>query len=288
MNLEREHRQKVVEYYNITQWFYKHFWHGKSGGLHYGLWTKDVKNRQQAIIKENEVLANLAEVKINDLVLDVGCGIGGSGVWLAKKKDAEVVGLNIVHKQLTIGEKLRNKNNLLKQKLDFVEADFQELPFVSDVFDVFWCLESIEHATNIERFIQEAHRVLKPGGRMVVAATFLGRENLSDEEKRQMAVGGGVAGCFNDFRTAEAVSKIMQNKGFADVRNLEFTKYVMRSAREMTAMCKLGLPVAKVLSALHITSPLLIPNNEWGIYQEGLFRSGTTSYNVLVAGKPCN
>lgn len=288
MNAEREHREKVVKYYETAQPYYERFWSGKSLGLHYGLWTEGVINRQQALIKENEVLADLAKVKQGDLVLDAGCGVGGSGIWLAKERGAKVLGLNIVNKQLTIGKNLAKKRNLLESSLLFAVGDYQTLPVKSDALDVFWSLESIEHSTNIEEFTKEAFRVLKPGGRMVIAGTFTGRKELSDEEKRQMEVGLSVAGCFTDFRIAKDVCNVAKNVGFVNVENIDQTEAVMRSSREMTNMCKWGLSVAKALAAIHAASPLLILNNQWGLYQEGLFRSGATSYNILVAEKPSN
>lgn len=285
VNPELEHRRKVIGYYNVTQRFYELLWHGKALGLHYGLWTGNVSNRKEAILKENEVLANYANIKAGSLVLDAGCGIGGSGIWLAKERNAQVISLNLVNKQLTRGKELVGKKGL-SQKVDFVEGDYQKLPFENDAFDVFWSLESIEHATDIDSLIREAFKVVKPGGKIVIAATFLGERKISDEERRQMEVGQAAAGCFNDFRTADAVSKVLKQIGFMCVKNLDVTEWVMKSAEHMAKMCRLGLPVAKRLAAHHLVSPILIANNQWGIYQEGLFKSGATSYNILLAEKP--
>lgn len=285
MNVEQEHRTKIQKYYTITQPFYEHFWHGKALGLHYGFWTDGVKNRKEAITKENEILADLAGVKKSDLVLDAGCGIGGSGIWLVENRGANIVGLDIVDKQLVRGRDLVRKRNLAR-KTDFVKGDFQGLPFKDEVFDVFWSLESIEHVTNLKDFMQEAFRVLKPGGKIIIAGTFLGDRAISSEEKRQMGVGQSAAGCFNDFRTAQANVEIMREVRFVNLQNLDKTAWVMKSSGQMTKMCRWGLPIAKTLSALHAVSPILVLNNQWGTYQEGLFRSGATSYNILLANKP--
>lgn len=284
MRTEAEHRTRITDYYNAAQVFYEHMWYGKSLGLHYGFWT-GVSSRHQAITRENEVLANLVGVKAGDKVLDAGSGVEGSGIWLAKKRGAEVVGVNIVHNQLKIGKTLGEKNNVASQ-LAFVEGDFQELPFQENSFDVVWSLESIEHATDTQGFIEEAFRVLKPGGKIVIAATFKGRETLSEEETKQIQVGADAAGCFKDFQTAQQAAKLMQIAGFEEINNLDKTNDVMNSSREMAIMCRLGLPGARIAAALHLTSPILVLNNQWGTYQEGLFQSGATSYNVLVAEKP--
>jgi cyclopropane fatty-acyl-phospholipid synthase-like methyltransferase len=286
INSELEHRSKIQKYYTTAQPYYEHFWHGKALGLHYGFWINNVSSKTEAITKENEYLANLSDVKQNDLILDAGCGIGGSSIWLAKEKEAEVVGLNIVDRQLTTGKDLVNKRSL-GQKVDFVKGDYQILPFKDNAFDVFWSLESIEHATNLNDFMKEAFRVLKPGGKIIIAATFLGDgKEITVEEKRQMDVGKAVAGTFNDFRSAKENAHVMNDVGFVDVQNFDKTAWVMKSAELMTKMSKWGLPVAKALAAIHAVSPVLILNNQWGTYQEGLFKSGATSYNILLGSKP--
>lgn len=285
-NLEQQHKEKIINYYRIAQPFYRYFWHGKANGLHYGFWTEGITKRKEAITKENEVLADLAGIKSGDLVLDAGCGIGGSGIWLAEERRADVVGLNIVEKQLMMGEKLVKKRHL-SGKASFVKGDYEALAFKDGSFDVFWSLESIEHATNLPKFMSEAFRVLKPGGRIIIAGTFLGNIQPNEEQKKQMLVGQEVAGCFNDFRTANENAQLMEKAGFINVQNLNKTEWVMQSAEQMAKMCrKLGVPAAKVLSPLHKNFQLILKNNLWGTYQEGLFRSGVTSYNILVATKP--
>jgi tocopherol O-methyltransferase len=286
MGTEQEHREMIQKYYTVAQPYYRFLWHRDSLGLHYGFWEDGVKNKTEAITKENEVLADLAGIKQGDLVLDAGCGIGGSGIWLAKERGTNVVGLNIVDRQLIRGRDLVEERDL-EQKIDFIKGDYQNLPFKTSSFDVFWAVESVEHATNLERFTGEAFRVLKPGGKIIIAATFLGnKKEVSSEEARKMLVGREVAGCFNDFRSAEQNVKIMKTAGFTDVQNLDKTDWIMKSARKMTRMCRLGLPVAKILSPIHNNFRIIAKNNEWGTYQEELFKSRVTSYNILLARKP--
>ena len=74
--------------------------------------------------------------------------------------------------------------------------------------------------------------------------------------------------------------------GFIDLNVQDKTLAVMPSSRQMTNLCRLGLPVARVLAGLHLVSQIMVLNNQWGTYQQGLFESGATSYNVLTASKP--
>lgn len=283
--LEAEHNRRVRTYYETAQPYYKLAWHGNTYGLHYGLWTEGIRTRHEAIANENRVLADLAQIKAGEMVLDAGCGVGGSGIWLAQNRGALVVGLNIVQKQLEIGGKLVRERRL-NDRIGFQLGDYQDMPFPDRSFDVVWSLESIEHATNAPRFVQESYRVLKPGGRIVVAGTFLGGADVSAEQKRQMELGQAVSGCFNDFRTAEDIAQVMRDEGFLGVGSTDVTSQVMRSSEQMTRMCRIGLPPARIVAALHLVPRVMVLNTVWGTYQEGLFKAGATSYNTLTGVKP--
>lgn len=283
-----EHAQRIIDYYEKAHLLYFLFWHRRTFGLHYGLWEEGTKNRFEAIVKENEFLAELANVNSGDVVLDVGCGVGGSAIWVTKNIGAKVIGLNLVQKQLLDAYKIARGSKFgyhVTDKTDWVRADYHQIPFVDYSFDVIWSLESIEHATSIEEFVKEAHRVLKPGGRLIIAATLTGEVVPSDEQKCQLEVGLKTSGAFKDSKTAEEVEEIMREVGFGEINAMDLTDKVLPSAAEMTQMCRWGYPVAKALAKLRLTSPVIVMNNEWGLYQEGLFRSGVTEYNVILGKK---
>ena len=292
MPTEQEHHEQldnVKFYYAKAQKFYEHAWYGgnKGLGLHYGLWDEGVGNRIQAIVKENEVLADLAHIHSGDLVLDAGCGVGGSGIWLSQNRGAEVVGINIAENQLGIAQELKHK--FAAEDVVFTEADYHRLPFKSGSFDIFWSLESIEHSDNPELLIQEAFRILKPGGEAVIAGTFMGRGEPTKEQEKQLLVGFQAAGAFNDFRSADNIAWLMRDSGFGKVKNIDVTKLVMPSAREMRIMCQLGLPFARLGHSINgFVSDIMVKNTEWGTYQENLFKEDITSYNILVAEKLLN
>lgn len=88
--------QRVVEYYNATKFDY---WFGLGldfhNGLHFGYWDDGIKTQFQAIRNLNRVLALKAKIKSSDKVLDAGCGVGGSSVWLAQNYNCNVTGITI-------------------------------------------------------------------------------------------------------------------------------------------------------------------------------------------------
>lgn len=281
----RSQLQKVIDYYDKAQKFYETVWYRKALGLHYGFWTSGVSNRDEAILEENKVLANMAGVGSGDRVLDAGCGVAGSGIWLTKNRQARVIGINIVHEQIKRATKLVNKNGVADMT-HFAEADYHRLPFSDGSFDVFWSVESIEHSDNVPVFIKESFRVLGEGGRAVIAGTFKGETQATESQKEQLQVGFRAAGAFNDFRSADEVAEEMRKNGYVDVENRVVTDLVMKSAKQMKAMCQLGLPGAKFGRHIGLISQIMEDNTQWGVYQEGLFKAGVTSYNILTARKP--
>lgn len=289
MRTEAEHGiqlRKVKNYYDTAQKYYERVWYsGNRGlGLHYGIWADGVQNRIEAIEKENEILAHFAQIKQGDLVCDAGCGVGGSGIWLARHRGARVVALNIVRKQLREGQVLAERN-AVTEPLNFIEADYHHIPFAPHSFDAFWSLESLEHSDDVGQFISEAYTLLKPGGIAVIAATFRGTKIPSEKQKQQLQVGFRAAGAFTDFHSDEEVADILIKSGFSTVKNICLTGHVMPSADEMEMMCQVGLPFAKLGHQMGLISQIMVDNTAWGTYQADLFRKNITSYHVLVAQK---
>jgi methionine biosynthesis protein MetW len=91
-------------------------------------------------------------------MLDVGCGDGSfSSVVKKTLKIKEVYGVDISG----VAIKLANSNGIKGISMDF---DKKRLPFKNDYFDVVFCGEIIEHIVEIDRFLMELRRVMKPNG----------------------------------------------------------------------------------------------------------------------------
>jgi tocopherol O-methyltransferase len=57
----------------------------------------------------------------------------------------------------------------MSDRTKFLVADAQAMPFADRSFDLVWSLESGEHMSDKEKFLQECYRVLKPGGTFIIA-----------------------------------------------------------------------------------------------------------------------
>jgi SAM-dependent methyltransferase len=92
--------------------------------------------------------------------LDVGCGLG-TYVEKFRQHSDQVYGIDIeVERVMEAGKRLPN----------LLAAAAEGLPFSDNCFDVLLLHEVLEHVSDDRQVVQEAYRVLKPGGRMVIFA----------------------------------------------------------------------------------------------------------------------
>ncbi len=81
---EHQHYTAVLRYYNETRWDYKHLWQSdKTLAIHFGYYDEQATTHRKAVERMNGALAAAAAINSSDLVLDAGCGMGGSTIWLA-------------------------------------------------------------------------------------------------------------------------------------------------------------------------------------------------------------
>ncbi|MCY4489230.1 MAG: methyltransferase domain-containing protein [Deltaproteobacteria bacterium] len=114
-------------------------------------------------------------------VVDAGCGIGGTAIYLAKTKGCMVTGVNLSRKQLEIAEK-KVVDAGLEDRIDLEYGNCSlALPFAGDSIDAVVNVESACHYSDRERFLREVRRVLKPGGR-IVATDWLMRDGLTVDQ----------------------------------------------------------------------------------------------------------
>src|SRR5947209_2113212 len=95
------HLQHVIDYFDETDGDYSRLWGAdRHLGLHCGYFDAKARRHDAAVVHMNEVLADQAGVGHESRVLDAGCGIGGSAIWLAERRGANVVGVNVNEKQV--------------------------------------------------------------------------------------------------------------------------------------------------------------------------------------------
>lgn len=98
-------------------------------------------------------------------VLEVGCGRGGGAAFVFETHGpSSMTGLDLAHKAID-----RCRRRYGRPGLEFVAGDAENLPFGDGAFDAVLSVESSHCYASPPRFWGEAHRVLRPGGRLLLA-----------------------------------------------------------------------------------------------------------------------
>ncbi len=168
-------KSQIQQFYDASSGLWEQVWGEHMHHGYYGPTGKEKKERRQAQIDLIEEMLDWAEV--SDLgtapgrcpqILDVGCGIGGSSLYLAQKFNAQATGITLSPVQASRATQ-RAQEAGLGTEVQFQVADALDMPFADNSFDLVWSMESGEHMPDKEKFLQECYRVLKPGGTFLMA-----------------------------------------------------------------------------------------------------------------------
>jgi tocopherol O-methyltransferase len=181
--------EQIQQFYDASSGLWEQVWGEHMHHGYYGADGKEKKDRRQAQIDLVEELLKWAEIEKAENILDVGCGIGGSSLYLAEKYHAKATGITLSPVQAQRATE-RAQEFGLSARAHFQVADAQAMPFDSNSFDLVWSLESGEHMPDKTKFMQECYRVLKPGGKLIMVTWChrpIDNSPLTRDEKKHLA-----------------------------------------------------------------------------------------------------
>jgi ubiquinone/menaquinone biosynthesis C-methylase UbiE len=102
----------------------------------------------------------------DERVLDVGCGTGVLEARIHERfPETQVWGLDLSEGMLSHAKK---RCRAAGERIHLVRGDSERLPFADNAFDVVTCCHSFHHYPNAKGVLAEMHRVLRPGGRLLI------------------------------------------------------------------------------------------------------------------------
>ncbi|HIL93331.1 MAG TPA: methyltransferase domain-containing protein [Cycloclasticus sp.] len=266
----------IADYYDQSYWDYRTSWlNSKNLAIHYGYWSDSTQSHSDSLIEMNTVLANQLDLKPGDHVLDAGCGIGGSSIWLAENYGVKVTGITISPTQVEQANKnakRRGVDHLVSFKLE----DYTNTSFGDETFDHVWGLESICYALKKSDFVKEAYRVLKKGGCFAVADGFANKRELTKAEwKHVLKVLNGWS--MPNMSMPSEFKSFMRDSGFTDIYYRDITENTLPSSKRLYYTALVTYPMEKIMSWLRLRTSV----------QSGNFNACFGQYHVLHDGIGC-
>ncbi len=267
------HNKEIINYYDYCDIDYKITWRDKESlGMHFGFWDKSTKSHKESLLNQNKKLAELAKINSEDIILDAGCGVGGTSIWLAKNFNAKVHSISLSKKQINLAKEYSIKSNM-QHLTNFSVQDYNKTSFSSEMFTVLWAQESVPNALDKKAFLKESYRLLKKRGRLVIADYFLSKKKQNPTE----------SGILDKWMKGWAMSnlmlpqdfiKIAKEVGFKKIKHYNTSILIKPSFKRLLRLSYLAYPIEKISELLKIRNQ----------YHAGNMRSVHYGYKALKMG----
>jgi tocopherol O-methyltransferase len=290
--------EQIQQFYDASSGLWEQVW---GEHMHHGFYgergDRRLDRRQAQIDLIEELLTwTSAQLSIEltdqvSTILDVGCGIGGSSLYLAQKFNARATGITLSPVQAARAKERASEAGIPLfspgeggeltpgPRAQFQVANALEMPFADNSFNLVWTLESGEHMPDKKKFLQECYRVLAPGG-VLIMATWCHRPvtppaaPLTDRERHQLMEIYKVY-CLPYVISLPEYETIAQQIGFQGIQVADWSEavapfwdLVIDSAFEPSALFKL------LLSGWQTIQGALALGLMRDGYQQGLIRYG--------------
>jgi tocopherol O-methyltransferase len=275
-------QEKIREYYlETTEASYLANWSGHSLGLHFGIGDESTASLDESLVNTNAYLADRLGIARDTRVLDAGCGVGGSSIWLAEQRGATITAITLAPNQVELGRRFAAERGVA-EKISFECMDFTKTTFQPASFDVVWNIESLCHCLDARAYLEHVWDILADGGRFGCVDLFRGTRG--DPAQATAMCDGWVLPALQNIDTLAAM---LLEMGFVDVITEDLTAKVARSAAALRAMAtnrKLQLRVEKAM--LSKDAPLLEGHVDAAIGAVDGMESGSVTYGYVGAVRP--
>jgi tocopherol O-methyltransferase len=168
----------IRTHYDQLAFFYRAFW---GDHIHHGYWEGE-ESPATAQVQLLARLADRAAIPNGARVLDVGCGVGGPALWLARQRGCRVTGITISPVQCELATQQAQAEKL-DDRVRFLVMDANRLDLPASNFDAVLVIECSEHLDDKADFLRACAGVLRPGG-VIALCAWLSAEHPGHEQSR--------------------------------------------------------------------------------------------------------
>jgi cyclopropane fatty-acyl-phospholipid synthase-like methyltransferase len=254
----------------------------KAENIHRSLWTGGTKTLDEALNVVNEYILREIEsvAPVQARIADLGCGVGASLMYIGPrlKEPEAALGLTLSPTQARLARQFAQSAGLVKQ-VHFLEGDFLSVPFEDGSLDTIYSVEAVVHTSEPEMYFQEASRMLKPGGKLILVDDYQAPRSLSEEERNWL-------NAFIDGWHVPGVITVERARAFAEQYHLQLVKN-----ENLTPHLRLRIlpgPAARVLLFLGNLLPIrhaILPSMLGSMALQQCLHRSVIEYRFLVFEK---
>jgi tocopherol O-methyltransferase len=221
-SVEELHRA-IREHYDGLIDLYEEIW---GEHIHHGYWDLGDSATDRQIAQQRTVteLATFCGLPPSARVLDAGCGVGAAAIMLARDYGCAVEGITLSAQQVRRAAEKADEAGVA-DRVTFRLMDAMHTDYDDASFDAVWSLESCELMPDKAAFLAECFRVLRPGGRLLVATWCCRDANLSPAEVRLLRR------IYRDFAASHALpldhyALLCEESGYSGIATADWTDHV--------------------------------------------------------------
>ena len=218
-----------VDLYNST---YSNFQDTVLAEIRRETYGEDIGQNSWITTDEYDTFYSWLGISAGDQLLEIASGSGGPALYLARKFQCQITGLDINEEGIKTANQQALDMGITNARFQSADVD-QRLPFEAETFDAVMCTDSMNHFRDRLGYLQEWYRVLKSGKRALFTDPVVITGPVSNEE---LAARSNIG--FFLFVPLEVTKELIEQPGFKLIRcedvtgNIELTSGRWHASRQ--------------------------------------------------------